>query len=950
MDAFIIALIIASLICVFFVIPKKKKAAEKSNNKQDNIVKYDALVKQEKTNVFSHIAAIVIMLIIACVYFAPALSGDIIYQGDALKADQMAYQQRAVADSTGTIPNWNPSMFGGMPGYQTAVEAPKSVFTPLKSILIMRPLGLERNIGILWLYLIGFYIAMLAFGCNPWLSLFGALAFGLGSYNIIIIEAGHITKAWAMSMMAPVLGGMMLCLRSIFTDPSHQWRVNWKRMVWGAILFTLALGLQITFNHIQITFYTAIGCVVMGITYFIYALRQKWFKQFLAVVGILVLGVIFAVGANYRHLTVNQEYAKATMRGGSEITVKPHDIGEADAAQNEATQSGGLDINYAFSWSYGIGETYTILVPNAMGGGSGETVDSESEWAKKTHMTQAPLYWGDQPFTSGPVYFGSIVIFLFVLGCFLVKGPDRWWIIVTTLIAIVLCWGRHCMPINEFLFNHLPLYNKFRTPSMALVLANVTMTLMATLSLKALIEAVGNKKQAPAKTEKNSQKKSTVVEDYDSRKRTTRNLYYAAAITGGILVLGMLLAATNLKFTGVDNDNNIKNQYVQAIQQQGATPDQLAQWESTIWPEWLKTLQTDRKSAFMSDSFRSLLFVAFAFLVLWLMTSGKLKKPTLAIVLLTILCSADLWAVDRRYLNDENFTEAKRVELRRDQKDLMIDNIAALNGDRDYRLYDMTVNTFNDSRPSAFHNQIGGYSAAKLRRYQDLIDFYLGSQKIYDYVNSSLQQMTVNPADGRMETTKPYPVLDMLNGRYLALSLQKNQLNLVRRTTALGNCWLVEDVKMVEDANAEILALNDFDPYKTAIVDKSKWADALKGYTSSTRDSSETIALVHTYPQTPDHLTYKSHTMGSRIAVFSEIYYAPDWRVYIDGKPAEYFRADYVLRAMVVPEGDHTIEFINEAPKLHKNDSITLVISLIMLVVMGGALFMVYRKPKEDKQ
>lgn len=896
----------------------------------------------------THVAAIVIMLIASCIYFLPALQGDVIYQGDALKADQMAYQQRAVADSTGTIPNWNPSMFGGMPGYQTAVEAPKSVFTPIKSILIMRPMGLERNIGILWLYLIGFYIAMLAFGCNPWLSLFGALAFGLGSYNIIIIEAGHITKAWAMSMMAPVLAGMMLCLRAIVADEERKWRINWKRMVWGAILFTLALGLQITFNHIQITFYTAIGCVVMGITYFVYALRQKWFKQFLTVVGILVVGVLFAVGGNYRHLTVNQEYAKATMRGGSEITVKPHDIGEEDAAKSEATQSGGLDIDYAFSWSYGIGETYTILVPNALGGGSGENMADDSEWVKQTHMPQAPLYWGDQPFTSGPVYFGAIVIFLFVLGCFVVKGPDRWWLVITTVIAIILCWGRHCMPVNEFLFNHLPLYNKFRTPSMALVLANVTMTIMATLSLKALIDAVASKKESASKTDKAAQKKNNPVEDYDSRKRATRTLCYAAAITGGILVLGMIFGATNLKYTGVDNDNNTKQQYIAAIQQQGATPDQLAQWESVMWPQWQKALQADRKSAFMSDSFRSLVFVALTFIVLWLMTSGKIKKPTLAIVLLTILCVADLWAVDRRYLNKESFTDASKLKFRPSQTDALLDQTAAANGDRDYRVYDLTVNTFNDSRPSAFHNQIGGYSPAKLRRYQDLIDFYIGSQKFHDYFRNAINPAALIQDNNGVSTTVSYPVLDMLNTRYLMVS-QGNQPVPLRRTTALGSCWLVENLKLVPDANAEILALNDFNPYTTAIVDQSQWNDAVKDFKPAQRDSAEFIKRTHRYPQTPDSLFYESHTNGQRLALFSEVFYAPDWRVYIDGKPAEYLRADYILRALMLPAGDHKILFVNEAPTLHKNDTLSLIVGIVMLLLMAGALVLVYRKKTEKE-
>ena len=893
----------------------------------------------------THLLAIAIMLVASCIYFAPALHGDIIVQGDMQKGDAMAHQQRAVADSTGSIPNWNPSMFSGMPGYQTAVNPQRSVFTPLKALLIMRPIGLERNVGMLWIYLIGFYVAMLALGCNPWLSLLGSLAFGLGSYNIIIVEAGHIAKGWAMSMMAPMLAGMVLSFKAVRRDEALQrYVVDRRRLVWGAILFTLATGLQITFNHIQITFYTAIAGVVMGLTYMVYALKERWFRQFLLVVGVLLVGCAFAVGSNFRHLTVNQEYAKVTMRGGSEISVKPHDLGLEDARQAEATQSGGLDINYAFSWSYGVGETYTLLVPYAMGGASGETVADDSEWMRTTRMSQAPTYWGDQPFTSGPVYFGAIVILLFVLGCFVVKGPERWWLIIATLVGIVLSWGRNCMFINEFLFNHLPLYNKFRTPSMSLVLSNVTMVIMGMLAVKELTARLGERKEAGAKGTKHD-----AVNDYDSRKRVERSLYWASGIVAGILLLGMVVGATRLTFAGPDNDSGIEQQYLSSLKNQGVSDQQIAQWDQTVWPQMHQALQKERKSMFMHDSWRSLAFVLLAFAVLWLYVQGKLKRQGLLVGLLMVLTVADLWAVDRRYLNENNFVAPERLALHKNASELLLDRTAQANGDRDYRVYDLTVNTFNDSRPSAFHNEIGGYSAAKLRRYQDVIDFYLGSGKFNNYVNSL--QIGVVSTDGevRLAVHEPYAVLDMLNCRYLMLPMQQGATP-VRRQTALGPCWLVEEVQEVEDANAEIMALNDFDPYRTAIVDRSQWAGQLAGFSAAPRDSSETIALVHTYPQTPDHLTYESHTKHARLAVFSEIFYAPDWRAYIDGEAVDYLRADYLLRALVIPSGDHKIEFVNEAPTLHRHDRVTLIISLLMLAAMAGALCWAYRKPKADKQ
>ena len=904
-------------------------------------------MKPRTKQILIHIAAVAVMLMAACIYFSPALGGDIVYQGDMQKADAMAHQQRAAADSTGTIPNWNPGMFSGMPGYQVTAEPQSSVFTPLKALLIMRPFGVERNIGVLWLYLIGFYVAMIALGCSPLISLLTALAFGLGSYNIIIIEAGHITKAWAIAMIAPVLAGMALAFRAgsekrkaeggknqaesekrkaeseataantnAITQSRNHAITNWKPVVWGAILFTLALGLQITFNHIQITFYTAIGGVIMGLTYMVYALKDKWFKPFLAIVGILLAGCAFALGGNYRHLAVNQEYSKVTMRGGSEISVKPHDIGLEDKAEAEANSGGGLDINYAFSWSYGIGETYTLLVPGAMGGGSGERVADDSEWARRTGQKQAPLYWGDQPFTSGPVYFGAIVIFLFVLGCFIVRGPERWWLVIATLVAVVMSWGRHCLPVNEFLFNHLPLYNKFRTPSMSLVLANAAMAIMAALTLSVL-------------TKTKTKTKSITKAEKGEREKLNKALYWAGGIVGGILLIGIVLAKSKLGFAGGADE-----QYRSQLGDQ--------------WPMFESLLVDERRALFVRDSLRSLLFVALAFVTLWLYANDKLKKSGIVLAVVGVLTVIDLWGVDRRYLNDENFIAPERATLHRTPAEQLTDQIAAANGDSDYRIYDLTVNTFNDSRPSAFHNQIGGYSAAKLRRYQDLIDFYLGSKKFYDYVNEA--QINVGGNLGStplLAVDAPYPVLDMLNCRYIMRNFGEGQMLPVRRTAALGSCWLVEKAEFVGDANEEILALNDFDPYSTAIVDKSKFNIDVK-YVP--RDSSEYITRVHTYPQTPDSLTYRSHTSQERLAVFSEVYYAPDWRAYIDGKPVDHIRVDYILRGLVIPAGDHTIQFVNEAPTLHKLDNITLVVSILMLVAMGAALFVVYRRGKSESK
>ena len=827
-----------------------------------------------KKSILLHIGIIIGLFAVACAYLSPALSGKIIRQGDIQKADAMAYEQREAKKEIGHMPHWASSMFSGMPGYQITNDPQHSVFQPARDVVTLKHLGLERNIGVIFLYLLGFYIAMLAFGVSPWLALVGALGFGLGSYNIIIIEAGHITKAWAMAMIAPVLAGMYLTLRSA-VDPELDKRRRTLRVLWGSLLFTLALILQISFNHIQITFYTAIGCVFLAIAYLIVAIAKRRFASYALKIGLLIVGAVLAVGSNAKILLVNEEYARYTMRGGNELTVTPDDLYKDHSAAAAQNTSDGLAIDYAFSWSYGIGETYTLLVPGAMGGGSGEKVSTESAFYKTFRSTQAPLYWGDQPFTSGPVYFGAIVVFLFFLGLIVVKRPERWWLLAASVLAIMLSWGHNFNGFNEWLFNHVPLYNKFRTPSMALVLANTCIAILGVLALQQVFK-----------------KDKTDAE----RKRINCGLY---CTVGGLMafIILMLIASGSFNYTG-------------------ASDRQMAAQYGSQWDMIFSVLVSDRAALFSSDSWRSLLFIVLAAATLWLCNNSKIKKPAIGIALVGLLVVIDLWGVDRRYLNNDNFCEKRQVELRRDKYDYDIDEQAAYFGDHDYRVFNMAVNTYNDSKPSAFHHQIGGYSAAKLSRYQNLIDFYLSHH--------------IRPE-----------VLNMLNARYFVM--QNGQVQ--RNPDALGNAWFVQNVKAVSTANEEIMALNSINPAVTAVVNTEEFALPDQ---ESAMDSSDHIELVPQHPYNPDYVKYTSHCSDDLLAVFSEIYYKPDWFAYIDGKPAEYFRANYILRAMVVPAGDHIIEFKNEAPRAKRLNDITLIVSLFTLVLMAGSIFLVYRK-KEKK-
>lgn len=813
-----------------------------------------------KKKILIHAGLILAMLAVACIYMSPVLQGKDIVQGDTLKWKAMAKEQHDFHDKTGEYSTWTSSMFGGMPSYQVTTPPNKSVFYKTFQFLNLNILGHDNNIGIIFLYLLGFYVALIAMGLSPWLSFLGALAFGLGSYNIIIIEAGHITKAYAMSMIAPIFGGMLLILRR-------------RKYVWGGILFAMALGIQVTSNHIQITYYTMIGAIILGIVYFIYAIKDKTMKPLLTGLCIMLIGALFAIGVNAR-MFVNQEYVKYTMRGGNELTVTAEDLyheQNATASQNTST---GLDKGYAFAWSYGVGETYTLLVPGAYGGGSGEKVSTESAFYKTFHSNQAPLYWGNQPFTSGPVYFGAIIIFLFVMGLWVVKGPERWWLLIATILAILMSWGKNLMGLNGFLFDHLPMYNKFRTPSMSLVIANVTMVIMAVLALKAIFD------------------KDNPVE----QKRLNLGLYFSSAITAGFILL-MMVFSGSFSFSGASD--------IQMASQYGAQ-----------WNMIQDVLIKDRKALFMADSWRSIILILIAAAFLWLYINRKIKNSGIVIGIMVAMVLFDLWGVDRRYLSDENFVDKNKLELRRDQWDYDIDEMAIRYGDQDYRVLNLAVNTYNDSKPSAFHHQVGGYSAAKLSRYQNLIDFYLSRH------------------------IKP-EVLAMLNTRYLVM--QNGQVQ--RLPEALGNCWFVSNVKAVGSANEEILALNEINPAVTAVVNTQEFT---LPDNESVKDSNDHIEMVHQMPYNPNYLKYKSHTSDEQLAVFSEIYYEPDWRAYIDGKPAKYIRANYVLRAMFIPAGDHIIEFRNEAPRMHKLDNIALICSILFVLAVAGTLVIYYRKPKKS--
>ena len=815
-------------------------------------------------NILTHAGIVIIFFLISILFFDKLVtSNKVLNQGDTRNWQGMVKEQKDFLKETGTYTHWNSAMFSGMPTYQITNKPQESIFRA-KEIFDLYWLGWSENIGVLFLYLIGFYICLVALGVNPWLSLVGAIAFGLGSYNIIIIEAGHISKAWALAMVAPIFSGIILTLK--------------KKYLIGGILFTIALGFQIAFNHLQITYYTLLSVLILGLVYLIYTIKDKTFKQFGKAIGVLLLGAIFAIGGNARLLMMNVEYSRYTMRGGSEITVTPESL-SGDIEHSDNKNKVGLNMDYAFAWSYGIGETYTLLVPGSFGGGSNEPVDKSTETYKNFKIKNAPLYWGDQPFTSGPVYFGAIIVFLFILGLFIVKGPERWWLLGITIMAIILSWGKNLMGVNGFLFDHLPMYNKFRTPSMSLVIANVAMVMMAILALK------------------------NIFSNEIDKKKLKIALYASTGITCGIILI-VLIMSGSFSFAG-------------------AVDEQMAAQYGDGWPRIQEIFIQDRQDLFTADSWRSIILILLSAATLFFAISYKEKKQKVAFIVTTaviaLLVVFDLWTVDRRYLNDDSYVSKKEMQLNPTENDKTIDLLAERFGDKDFRVMNLATSTFNDSRTSAFHHSIGGYHGAKLRRYQDLIDFYM------------MGELNMN-------------VLNMLNARYFIVPDQQGSSMVQRNPAALGNAWFVDGCQIVDDANAEILALNDFSPADTAII-APDFASYVEGKNLS-RYTTAVIEMTHAKPYNPDYLVYSTSSSKDQLAIFSEVYYEPDWKAYIDGQPAEYFRADYILRAMIIPAGQHKIEFVNEAPMIKVWDGVSIAFSVLLALVIAGVIFLQYRKKK----
>ncbi len=820
-----------------------------------------------KTQIVKHVLAIVFFALLTLVYFKPLLDGKDVQQSDMLHFEGMSKELTDYHENTGGYSYWTNAMFSGMTSTYIYGPPDANVYNWL-SAPIQKGTPM-RSFGIIFMMLIGAYIAMLAFGMSFWVALGAAIAYAFCSYNFIIIEAGHITKAYAIAVLPLVISGVVLAYQN-------------KRVA-GFFLFMIGFGLSLAQSHPQITYYTALAVAAYALIVFIYAIIQKTLLDFFKSSGVLIIALILALLPNLGLLYQSYDYSKESMRGKSELTAKAEENGS------------GLAYDYAYAWSYGKGETFSLLVPNMAGGASHfRTFEEMQEFMPSTINTlqtkrfeqdpnqllqQCSTYWGEQPFTSGPVYVGAVICLLFVFSLFVVKGKMRIWAIVVFLFSIALAWGKHFPLLNDFFFNYFPMHNKFRTPSMILVLTAFIMAFYGFYGLNIL-------------TDKNKQ---------TDKKKINRHLYISFGIVGGMSLLFAIMPNVFFDFT-CDRDNLLP-------------------------AELLAALQSDRQAMLVADAWRTLGFVFVTAILLWLIINEKVKKQQYIVVVISLLALFDLWNVDKRYLNDNNFEE-KKVSINQQYQFTPCDAAIKQDVSLGYRVLNLAASPFNDAHASYFHHSIGGYHGAKIRRYQEFID----SVMMNDLNRFTTQINTIRSDSEQHVFMSSLQSLNMLNAKYFIYNYQAAPLV---NTEIFGPAWFVDNVKMVDNADEEIAAFRNTDVKTTAIVNK-QFAQQVQKFNSQ-HNKNSTIALIQKDSKT---LTYNVNAVKDELVVFSEIFYPKYWKVTIDGKDcsADLFRADYILRAMMVPQGQHTIHFEFVPQAWINARTVSMISSILILLFMLGSL------------
>jgi len=806
------------------------------------------------------VIVIVLFAVISFVYFCPAvMEGRILSQHDSVAGIGAGQEHLEYHKRTGKITRWTNSIFGGMPTYQMA-PGYESV-NMLKGVEKLYHLYLPTYVWYVFVMLLGFYILLRAFDFKAWMAALGAIIWAFSSYFFIIIAAGHIWKFITLAYIPPTIAGMVLCYRG-------------KCLV-GGLVTAFFVALQIMSNHVQMSYYFLFVMLFMAIAYGVKAFRENALASYWKRTGVLVLAGLLGVCINLSNLYHTWEYSKESMRGKSELV-----------KENSANQTNsGLERDYITQWSYGIGETFSLLVPNVKGGASVPLTANEKAMEKANPMygsiySQLGQYWGEQPGTSGPVYVGAFVVFLFILGLFIVKTPMKWALLAATILSILLSWGKNFMPFTDFFIDYVPMYDKFRAVSSILVIAEFTIPLLAMLALKKLADTPSLLKE---------RKKDFLI---------------SFGLTGGLVLLFAVMPK-------VFFPSYVSTMEMNALQ--GIPANQLM--------PLLANLEEVRMNIFTSDAWRSFFIILTGAGLVWAYGMGKLKQNVL-IGALAVLCLADMWNVNKRYLYDEQFVE-KQVQTQGFQQ-TETDKLILQDETLDYRVLNLASNTFNENNTAYWHKSVGGYHAAKLRRYQEMIE---------EHISGEMQGLygAVADAEGDMEKLDPleFPVLNMLNTKYFIFPLQGGRTAPLPNPFALGNAWFVNEVQYVNNANEEIEAIHDLNPQLKAVVDK-KFESVVKPIPSDSTASIELVAYE------PNYLKYEVNSEKGGTVVFSEIYY-PGWESTIDGEEVAHGRANYILRAMNVPAGKHVVEFRFDPKSLHTTETVAF-IALGLLVLLAVAV------------
>ena len=817
--------------------------------------------------------AVLLFAVLAFAYFFPAdIEGRILYRHDASAGRGAGQEGTEYMQKTGERSRWTNALFGGMPTYQMAPSYKST--DKLGQAINAYHLWLPENVWYVFAYLLGFYILLRAFDFRQHLAALGSIIWAFSTYFLIIIAAGHIWKVWALAYLPPMIAGIVLAYRG--------------KYLWGFIVTAIFTAFEINANHVQMTYYYLFIILFLVIAWLVEAIQQKQLVRFAKATGVCIAAALIGICLNLSNLYHTWQYGQESMRGKSELV-----------KQNSANQTNsGLERDYITQWSYGIGETWTLLVPNTKGGASVPLSMNETAMAKANNdyisiYQQIGQYWGEQPGTSGPVYVGAFVMMLFILGLFIVKGPVKWALLAATILSILLSWGKNFMGFTDFFLDYVPMYAKFRTVASILVIAEFTIPLLAMLALKKFLE------------------------EPEQIKPRMKYVGISFLLTGGIALLFSVMPSTFF-------DSFISTSEVQALQSLPA---------EHVGP-LMANLTEMRQAMFTSDALRSFYIILAGTGILLAFAFGKLKKEY-AIAIILVICLVDLWTVNKRYLNDEMFVPKSEREA--PQQMTQTDEQILKDKSLDYRVLNLASNTFNENETSYYHKSIGGYHAAKLRRYQEMIE---------QYISPEMQQtmQAVAEAGGDMTQVKGdsiFPVLNMLNTKYFIFPLQGGQTVPLQNPYTYGNAWFVDKLQYVKNANEEILTVGRIDLRHEAVADakfKEQLGEAVE---------QDTASIVSITAYEPNQLKYDVNSGKGGVIVFSEIYY-PGWTATVDGEPVELGRVNYILRAINVKPGKHEVVLSFFPKSVDTTESIAYTAYGILILVILGALYMEYRRRRKS--